>query len=161
MGCAQSQQPEGEKVKEKFDFRMTTTRIPEYDSFFSGVATPLRTLSEICETFSYSKHNFTTSVGVSKRINQKTIADAVMGMLYCYSASSNGDLESLKFKSMKTPPFYDVNKDSLRPEFRQIPANFESFVRTLTRVADRLDPLKDQIETAGSRCAGNVYLRLP
>lgn len=161
MGCAKSQHEDTAKPKEKFDFYMTTTHIPEFDSVFNGVATPLRTLTEICESFSYSHRNFTSAVGVRKRIQQKTIADAVMAMLYCYSTSSNGDLETLKLKVTKAPPFYDVNKDSLRPEFRQIPGYFESFVATLIRVTDRLEPLKDQIETAASRCAGSEYVDFP
>ena len=155
MGCAQSQQSlaPGE-TKPAFNFRMELTHIPEYDSVFSGLSHPLTTLSDTSSSFSQAKHQYTLSVGLCKRLRDKTIPDLVLAMLYCYSASSNGDLTSLKFKATKSPPFYDVNKASLRPEFRNIPNAFEHFVKNLTEVPERLEPLREQIETGASRCAG-------
>lgn len=155
MGCAQSQQPLAPgATKPAFNFRMELTHIPEYDTVFSGLSAPLTTLSDTSSSFSQAKRQFTITVGLYKRLREKTIPDLVLGMLYCYSASSNGDLSSLKFKATPSPPFYDVNKESLRPECRYIPNAFENFVKTLIQVPTRLEPLREQIETGATRCAG-------
>lgn len=156
MGCAQSQQPLAPGAsKPVVNFRMELTHIPEYDTFFSGLSVPLTTLNDTSTSFSQAKRQYTINVGLYKRLRDKTIPDLILAMLYCYSASSNGDLSSLKFKATTSPPFYDVNKESLRPEFRNIPISFELFVKTLMQVPDRLEPLRDQIDTAATRCAGS------
>lgn len=160
MGCGSSSSSGGNK-KKKIDFEMERTRIHEFDSVFEGVGEPLSTLLDTRKTMMKGKRELEEATGTRKRLKDGTFTDTVMGMLFCYSASTNGDLSELSFRSTKHAPYIEVKKSSLRPEFQKIPNAFEYFIEKLAKVPEKLAPLAGQIKDAAERCAGKCLRRLP
>ena len=160
MGCGSSSSSGGQK-KKKIDFDMDNTHIPEFDSVFQGVAEPLETLRDTRHTFLKGKKELAEATGTHKRLKDGTLTDTIMGMLYCYSASTNGNLSEIEFRATKHAPFITVKKSSLRPEYHGIPSAFDYFIEKLAKVPEKLQPLLGQIKEAAERCAGNLYFRLP
>lgn len=159
MGCGSSSSSGGHK-KNKIDFEMERTRVHEFDSVFEGVAEPLSTLLETRNTLMKGKRELEQAAGTRKRLKDATFTDNVMGMMFCYSASTNGNLSELDFHCTKHAPYFNVKKSSLRPEFQKIPNAFEYFLEKLLKVPEKLSPLAGQIKDAAERAAGNSLFSL-
>lgn len=159
MGCGSSSSSGGHK-KNKIDFDMERTRVHEFDSVFEGVAEPLSTLLDTRNTLMKGKRELEQAAGTRKRLKDATFTDNVMGMMYCYSASTNGDLSELEFRCTKHAPYFNVKKSSLRPEFQKIPNAFEYFLEKLLKVPEKLSPLAGQIKDAAERAAGKSLYSL-
>jgi len=138
---------------------MERTRVHEFDSVFEGVAEPLATLLDTRNTMMKGKRELEEATGTRKRLKDGTFTDTVMGMLFCYSASTNGNLSELDFHTTKHAPYFNVKKSSLRPEFQKIPNAFEYFLEKLAKVPEKLAPLAGQIKDAAERCAGKSLCR--
>ena len=154
MGCGGSSASAGHK-KAKLDMSMDYTKIAEFDTLFQSVAEPLQTLLEVRNTLNKAKHELERFTGTRKRLKDPTFTDTVMGMMYCYATSCNGNFAELEFRAQKSMPYINVKKSSLKEEFKRIPNGFEEFVEKLAKVPDKLAPLAGQIKEAAERCAGN------
>jgi hypothetical protein len=70
---------------------MEPTKIPEFDEVFNSAAEPLETISTVDKSLTKALSEFERHCHVMA-IRDHTIKDAVMVMLYCLSASGDGDL---------------------------------------------------------------------
>lgn len=142
MGCGGSKRDAGHKDKVNFD--MEKTKVPQLDEVFDSAAGPLQTLKEVYDTLHKAIAGFETQTH-AKLLKNHTVEDSIMIMLYCFSASSNGDFGKLEYRTSHDAPWIYVKKDSLEHQHWPITDAWWYFAVELEKIPGRLEPLAGDI----------------
>jgi hypothetical protein len=151
MGCGRSKTHSNEK--KGLDFEMKKTKVPEVDEIFETTAAPLATLKEAYDTLHDAIAKFETQTH-SKLLRDHTTEDGIMIMLYCFSASSNGDFAKLEYRLSSDAPFIYVKRDSLEHQHWAITDAWWHFATEVAKIPSKLEPLEGDIRAIVDKAAG-------
>jgi hypothetical protein len=151
MGCGRSKGHHDEK--KGLDFDMKPTKVPQLDEIFETAAAPLATLKEAYDTLHDAIAKFETQTH-SKLLRDHTTEDGIMIMLYCFSASSNGDFAKLEYRISHDAPFIYVKKDSLEHQHWPITDAWWYFATEIAKIPSKLEPLEDDIKAIVDKAKG-------
>jgi dGTP triphosphohydrolase len=140
MGCG------GSKGGKSEDFKMAETKVPEFDELFQSANEPLQCIQDVEKGLNKALADFEKHCHVAC-IKDHTFQDAVMVMMYCFSASGDGDLSKLNPEVKDKSPFIKVDKKKLKPEHVELANAWDHLVEQLCKVPDKCEPIKDTIET--------------
>lgn len=153
MGCGLAKR----KDNISLDLRMQISGDPRFDQLFEDVEAPIRTVLVAKQRLHQAYVAFQKEVGTYKQLKSPTFFDSVMAMLFCLSASGEGDLESIGFEHTATPPFITVNPSLLYPEHRKILPAWTHLIDLATNLPSELSTYKDQFEAAIVESSCKIY----
>lgn len=148
--------------KKPIDFDIKKTKVPEFDEVFEEAVLPFAILKQAYETLNDATSKFETEAQ-GEMLENPTTEDLITIMLYCFSASSNGDFAKLEFQSSYKTPFIHVKRDSLDPRHWPLVDAWEYFAREVDAAQSKLRPLTSIINKTLDRASefrdtGNVNI---
>ena len=144
MGCGIAKR----KVDMSVDLSLQASGDPRFDQLFEGVGGQIRSVQEGRHRLRTAYVAFQKEVGTYKQLKSPTFFDSLMAMLFCLSASGEGDLESVEFTYSRTPPYITVNSDLLYPEHRKILPAWSQLITLAASLPSELASCRDQFELA-------------
>ena len=156
MGCGISKR----KVAAKVDLILEDSGDPHFDSIFRELEVPLQKLTKARKKTKQAIKIFAKEVGTHKQLKNPTFFDSVMAMLFCFSASGEGNLENINFCYSQEPPFVTVNSDMLYLEHRKIVPAWNRVVSLAHKVPVKLAPLQEKIEAAIQVTSSKLLCRI-
>ena len=157
MGCGITKR----KVDASVDLNLQASGNPHYDQLFEGVEEQIRSVLEGRQKLKAAYVAFQKEVGTYKQFKKPTFYDSLMAMLFCLSASGEGDLESVGFEYLPGPPYITVNLSLLYPEHRKILPAWVHLITIATTLPTELAPCKDHFELAIAETSSTSYLDFP
>ena len=151
MGCGLGKK----KVVVEVDFQMEETGDSKYDSMFHDLESPLFKLQRARKKLNTAVKQFQKEVGTYKQLKNPSFFDSLMAMLFCFSTSAQGNLETISFSHSKSPPYIHLNPDLLYTEHRRILPAWGTVVTLAAKLPSKLAILASQIETALRETAVN------
>ena len=121
---------------------------PRLDAIFKELEEPLSLLLACRKQLKRALKGFQKEVGVYKQLKNPTFFDFLMAMLFCLSASGEGELEAVELTFGREAPFISVNEDLLYVEHRGIMPAWKTLIALAVSLPDILEPLRRQIQTA-------------
>lgn len=135
----------GGKNSKKPDLNMSTCGIYDVDQMFAAIADPLKNLNNTTKRLTRALKDFKRATGTHV-LKRSEFKDSIIGMLYAYSAGSNGDFSKIGLKFLSSKPYLEVNRDSIRVEHRPISNTWDRVLAQLEETPEQLKELKGQIE---------------
>lgn len=132
----------GDGTKKQVKLYMKSSGIYEIDELFRSAAAPLSTLDDTNSSLSPKALAKATYTYI---LNDLKLLDAIKGMLFIYSAESNGDLSSLDFKFDTSNPFIGIDRSKLPIALRPISDAWDNLVTGLETAPDKLKDIPDQL----------------
>ena len=157
MGCGLGRK----KVTLQVDFCMEETGDSHYDSLFHELELPLSKLAKTHYRLTAALKDFQREVGTLRLLKSPTFFDSLMAMLFCFSASGQGSLETIAFELTPTLPFIQVNTRLLYMEHRKIVPAWARVMAQASKAPRRLAVLLPIVETALLETAGELYVGIP
>lgn len=140
---------------------MEETGDSRYDSLFQELETPLSKLAKTHYRLREALKNFQREVGTLRQLKSPTFFDSLMAMLFCFSASGQGSLETIDFELTSALPFIQVNTRMLYMEHRKIMPAWTRIVTQASKAPTRLAALVPIVESALRETAGECHIGLP
>ncbi|CAG9314296.1 unnamed protein product [Blepharisma stoltei] len=112
MGC-------GGSTKNKIVLEIETCGIEEVDSMFIGAAEPLKALDKAYHKLKKQIKKFKKATGCYI-LKDATFTDALESMLFCFSASIDGDFSKIDLQVTTGKPYIKISKDGLKPEHSHV-----------------------------------------
>ena len=144
MGCGVFKR----QLNAGIDLRLRESGDPRLDAVVKELAEPLYLLSSSRKQLKAALKALQKEVGVYKQLKNPTFFDFLMAMLFCLSASGEGDLENIGFELSNEAPFIQVNEDLLYVEHRGIMMAWRTLMHLVERLPQQLEPMRDQIQAA-------------
>jgi len=135
------------------DLKLMESGDPHLDAVFKELQEPLSLLTTSRKQLKAALKSFQKEVGVYKQLVNPTFFDFLMAMLFCLSASGEGDLEAIGFTYSREAPFITVNEDLLCVEHRGIMLAWKALVHLAVQIQETLKPLRVPIQAAIVRTA--------
>jgi hypothetical protein len=148
--------------KKPIDFDIKKTKVPEFDEVFDEAVLPFAILKQAYETLNDAISRFETEAQ-GEMLEDPTTEDLITIMLYCFSASSNGDFAKLEFRSSYKAPFFHVKRDCLNPRHWPLVDAWEYFASEVDADQTKLRPLTSIINKTLDRASefrdtGNINI---
>lgn len=144
MGCGACKRPLNPAV----DLKLMESGDPHLDAVFKELQEPLSLLLASRKQLKAALKSFQKEVGVYQQLVNPTFFDFLMAMLFCLSASGEGDLEAIGFTYSPEAPFITVNEDLLYVEHRGIMQAWKTLVHLAVQIQEALRPLRVLIQAA-------------
>ena len=141
--------PSSASGKKKVKLYMKSSGIYEIDELFTSVAAPLSTLNDVNDSLSIEPLTKATYTYI---LNDVILIDGIQGMLYAYSAETDGDLKKLDFAFETSNPYIGVNRGSLSLSLRPISDAWNALATGIETAPDKLKPLPEQLRIAVEEC---------
>ena len=136
-------QKEKDSTDEQVQLYIESTGIEEISEMFRAAAGPLSTLNDINNSLSSTPLKKATFTHI---LNDVQLIDAIQGMLYAYSAETDGDLSKLNFKIELETPYIAINKDKLPNELKHISDAWDEIVTGLETAPDKLKNMPGELQ---------------
>mmetsp|Transcript_7380 Transcript_7380/g.7239 ORF Transcript_7380/g.7239 Transcript_7380/m.7239 type:complete len:231 (+) Transcript_7380:76-768(+) len=111
---------------------------------FYSVKDPIQNLHNVSKSLKRTIKYFTRAAGAHV-IKHQTFSDALTMMLYCYSASTDGDFEKIHLRLVDYKPYIEVDKQGLKSDHYGIVDRWNDLVETLETAPNRLEELRPQL----------------
>ena len=144
MGCGACRR----QLNTAIDLKLQESGDPHMDSVFNELKEPLNLLTSCRKQLKTALKRFKKEVGVYKQLINPTFFDFLMAMLFCLSASGEGDLEAIDFTYMREAPFITVNEDLLYVEHRGIMLAWKRLIPLAVQIQEVLESLRAPIQEA-------------
>lgn len=149
MGCGGSKKGK----KEKCDMTMELTGNADIDNLFANAAAPLATLAEVNNNLKKARNRLQRRTH-AYLLNDCTLEDAIMAMLYGLSASTNGDFDKIDLKIDDDSPYVKMSKHKVEHHMHEVVEAWNYFAEKLVDSVKILADLPEQIKALVEECEG-------
>lgn len=157
MGCGIAKR----KADMSVDLSLQASGDPRFDLLFKGVGGQIRCVLEGRHRLKTAYVTFQKAVGTYRQLKSPTFFDSLMAMLFCLSASGEGDLESVEFTYASSPPYITVNSALLYPEHRSILPAWNHLITLATSLPSQFASCRDQFELAIAETSSTSHSDFP
>lgn len=144
MGCGVFKK----QLHSSIDLELQESGDPRLDAIFKELEEPLSLLTTSQKQLKTALKTFQKEVGVFKQLKSPTFFDFLMAMLFCLSASGEGELDAVEFTYGREAPFITVNEDLLYMEHRGIMPAWKALIALAVTLPDMLEPIRAPIQDA-------------
>lgn len=152
MGCGVFKK----QLKSGLDLELQESGDPRLDAVFKELEEPLSLLLSSRKQLKRALKSFQKEVGAYKQLKNPTFFDFLMAMLFCLSASGEGELGAVEFTFGREAPFITVNEDLLYVEHRGIFPAWKTLIALAVTLPEMLEPMRAQIQAAILQTASSL-----
>ena len=131
--------------KQKIKLNIKWTGIYDIDELFRAAAEPLQTLHDVSSSITKSSKALKKAT-FTHVIVDCTLTDSIIGMLYVFSANSDGVIKHLEFMIESESPYIFINKKKLPVDVVNIYEAWEAVCSALKTAPGKLEDLSPQIQ---------------
>ncbi|CAG9333619.1 unnamed protein product [Blepharisma stoltei] len=139
MGCG------GSKKKTKINIEMEVCNLVDIDNMFSAAAEPLATLDKVSHKLNKHIRKLKKAAGCHI-IKDATFKDALDSMLYCYSASTDGDFSKINLEIVPEKPYVNIERHGLKPEHHHIADAWNDMLEAIEESVAKAAELPGQLK---------------
>ena len=136
----------GETRKKKLKLNIKSTGLTAIDELFRSAAAPLQTLHEVSSSVRKTKKSF-KRITFTHVVIDSTLTDSIIGMIYCFSANTDGVLNSVEFELTEGPPYIGINKNKIPRDVVNIFEAWEALCDALYKAPGKLQELEPEIHS--------------
>mmetsp|Transcript_10532 Transcript_10532/g.10530 ORF Transcript_10532/g.10530 Transcript_10532/m.10530 type:complete len:257 (+) Transcript_10532:13-783(+) len=139
MGCG------GSKKKTKINIEMEVCGLVDIDNMFSAAAEPLATLDKVSHKLNKHIKKLKKATGCHI-IKDATFKDALDSMLYCYSASTDGDFSKINLEITTEKPYVNIERHGLKTEHHIIADAWNDMLEAIEESVAKAAELPGQLK---------------
>ena len=155
MGCSCSHKLEDDSSPKKNNLRIEESQVESIDELYEEAAEVLLLIKAEYRAIAESKIALYMYTGADQ-IKSHKLKDAILAILWAFSALTNGRLKQIGFQTIKQPPYFVVDEELLTAEHLALVSAWKQVVNSLELGMGEFNNLQEKLHLV---TANSDYIR--